>query len=354
MFITDAHLDLAYNLLNKKRDPRRKLADLRAAEAPDFPRGIPTVSFPAMRRGGVGLAFATLFSSPADNPFPDDSEEDEAYRTPAEAHRLGMKQVDAYRRLIDEDESLRLVTDTAALDEVLAGQTAETPLIGLVLLMEGADHIRTPEETELWVEAGVRLIGPAWDDTQYCHGAWRGAKDGLTPAGYALLDVMGDLNLILDLTHMNEIGTLQALDVYQGPVVATHSNARALVPGERQLSDTQIRRVGERDGVIGVVLYNAFLSAGWRKGQPKELVTLDHVVAHIDHICQTIGDAAHAGIGSDLDGGFGAADIPAPLDSIADLPQIATALAAKGYSETDIAGIMGGNWVNLLRRTWGG
>jgi membrane dipeptidase len=83
-------------------------------------------------------------------------------------------------------------------------------------------------------------------------------------------------------------------------------------------------------------------------------VTLDHVVAHIDHICQTIGDAAHAGIGSDLDGGFGAADIPAPLDSIADLPQIATALAAKGYSETDIAGIMGGNWVNLLRRTWGG
>ncbi len=352
MFIVDAHLDLAYNILNKDRDPRRKLVALRADEAPDFPRGIPTVSFSAMRRGGVGLAFATIFSTPADNPFPDDSEEDEAYSTPAEAHRMGMLQIDTYKRLVDEDESLRLVTDTADLDEVIAGQDAEQPLIGLTLLMEGADHIRTPEETELWVEQGVRLIGPAWDDTQYCHGAWRGAKDGLTKAGYALLEVMGDLDVILDLTHMNEIGTLQALDVYQGPVVATHSNARALVPGERQLSNEQIRLIGERDGVIGVVLYNAFLLAGWHKGQAKDLVTVDQIVAHIDHICQTIGDAAHAGIGSDLDGGFGAADIPAPLDSIADLPLIATALTARGYSENDIAGIMGGNWVNLLRRAW--
>jgi membrane dipeptidase len=352
MFIVDAHLDLAYNALNKNRDPQRKLAELRAAEAPDYRRGIPTVSFPAMRRGGVGLVFATLFSSPVDNPFPDGSEGDEAYSTPDEAHRLGMKQVDYYRRLIDEDESLRLVTGTAGLDEVLAGQEGETPLLGLVLLMEGADHIRAPEETELWVEQGVRLIGPAWDDTRYCCGAWRGSKEGLTKAGYALLDVMADLGLILDLTHMNEVATLQALDHYQGPVVATHSNARVLVPGERQLSDAQIRRIGEREGVIGVVLYNAFLLAGWRKGRAKELVTLDYIVAHIDHICQTIGDARHAGIGSDLDGGFGAADIPAELDSIADLPLIAGALREKGYGEDDIAGIMGLNWVNLLRRAW--
>jgi membrane dipeptidase len=352
MFIVDAHLDLAYNALNKNRDPRRKLAEIRAAEAPDYRRGLPTVSFPAMRRGGVGLVFATLFSSPADNPFPDNSEEDEAYATPDEAHRLGMKQVDYYRRLVDEDESLRLVTGMAGLDEVLAGQAGETPLLGLVLLMEGADHIRVPEETELWVEQGVRLIGPAWDDTRYCCGAWRGSKEGLTRAGYALLDVMGDLGLILDLTHMNEVATFQALDHYQGPVVATHSNARALVPGERQLSDAQIRRIGEREGVIGVVLYNAFLKSGWRKGQAKELVTLDHVVAHIDHICQTIGDARHAGIGSDLDGGFGAADIPAELDSIADLPLTAEALRQKGYDEDDITGIMGLNWVNLLRRAW--
>jgi len=163
--------------------------------------------------------------------------------------------------------------------------------------------------------------------------------------------VMADLGLILDLTHMSEMAALQALDAYAGPVVATHANARALVPTERQLSDQQIRLIGERDGVIGCVLFNAFLRANYRKGDRKALVTLDHIVAHIDHVCQLIGDARHAGIGSDLDGGFGAADIPTPLDSIADLPLIAGALRERGYSEADVAGIMGGNWVALLRRT---
>ncbi len=353
MFIVDAHLDLAYNALQKKRDPRRKLAELRAAEAPEFKRGIPTVSFSAMRRAGVGLVFATLFNSPQDQPFDDGSDEDECYTTPEQAHRLGMQQVDFYRRLVDEDESLRLVTDKATLEEVVASHRGEgaRPLLGLLLLMEGADHIRAPEETELWREAGVRVIGPAWDDTRYCDGAWRGSKRGLSPDGRALLDVMADLGLILDLTHMSEMAALQALNAYAGPVVATHANARALVPTERQLSDKQIRLIGERDGVIGCVLFNAFLRAGYRKGDSKELVTLDHVVAHIDHVCQLIGDARHAGIGSDLDGGFGAADIPTPLGSIADLPLIAGALRDKGYSDDDVAGIMGGNWVDLLRRT---
>ena len=353
MFIVDAHLDLAYNALQKGRDPRRKLTELRAAEAPEYKRGIPTVSFSAMRRGGVGLVFATLFNSPQDNPFPDGSDEDETYATPEQAHRLGMQQVDFYRRLVDEDESLRLVTDVATLDEVVASHdgAAERPLLGLLLLMEGADHIRAPEETEQWRDLGVRVIGPAWDDTRYCDGAWRGSKRGLSLDGRRLLDVMADLGLILDLTHMSELAALQALDAYPGPVVATHANARALVPTERQLSDKQIRLIGERDGVIGCVLFNAFLRAGYRKGDSKTLVTLDTIVAHIDHVCQLIGDARHAGIGSDLDGGFGAADIPTPLDSIADLPLIGGALRERGYSEADVIGIMGGNWVSLLRRT---
>ncbi len=354
MFIVDAHLDLAYNALNKGRDPRRKLAEIRAAEAPDFARGIPTVSFPAMRRAGVGLVFGTIFNTPLNDPFPDGSDEDEKYATAEQAHALGLKQIDFYRRVVDEDETLRLVTDTATLQEVVASHAATgedaRPLLGLLLLMEGADHIRTPDETEFWYDAGVRVIGPAWDDTRYCAGAWRDSKQGLSADGYALLGAMGDLGMILDLTHMSEVATFQALDAYAGPLVATHANARALVPTERQLSDRQIRLIGERDGVIGCVLFNAFLRAGYRKGSGKEQVTLDHVVAHIDHVCQVIGDARHAGIGSDLDGGFGANDIPTPLDSIADLPLIAGALRERGYSEADVTGILGGNWVELLRR----
>jgi len=150
---------------------------------------------------------------------------------------------------------------------------------------------------------------------------------------------------------MSEKASLEALDSYPGVVIASHSNARTLVPGERQLSDTQIRLIGERQGVIGVVLSNSFLRAGHRKGEHKELVTLDQVAAHIDHICQLTSSAAHVGVGSDLDGGFGAADIPAELDSVADLSKIGEKLTERGYTTIDVENILGGNWLHLLRRT---
>lgn len=350
MFVVDSHLDLAYNAIVKGRDPRLGVARIRAGEP--AANDIATVGLPEMRQAGVGLIFGTIFASPATTPFEREPHEF-SYETPDQAHKLGMEQLDYYRRLVDEDESLRLVTNAAELDEVvMSREDGEKPLLGIVLLMEGADCIREPQEAALWYERGVRLIGPAWDDTRYCAGAWRDSKQGLSKDGYALLEVMADLGMILDLTHMSEVATFQSLDAYQGAVVATHANARAIVPTERQLSDRQIRLIGERDGMVGAVLANFFLLPGYVRGR-KESVPVSQLVAHIDHVCQVIGDARHAGIGSDLDGGFGLRDIPDPMDSIADLPLIAGELREKGYTDGDIAGIMGLNWVELLRRVWG-
>lgn len=356
MFIVDAHLDLAYNALYYGRDFLRPLDEIRAAEGSHNPRGIATVAMPELQQAGVGLVFATIFVPPADSPIGSYREEI-TYHDAIEAHNLGMAQLDYYHRLAGENENIRLVGDMATLQQILDSHQENQeengrPLLGLVPLMEGADPIREPEEAELWYERGLRLVGLAWNDTRYAAGAWRGSGDGLSEEGYHLLEVMADLGFILDLTHMSEKAVHEAIDRYEGPVVATHSNARALVPGERHLSNEQIRRIGERDGVIGIVLFNAFLRAGYRKGDPKQAVTLDHVVAHIDHVCQVLGDAAHVGIGSDLDGGFGAADIPAEMDSVADLPLIATRLLERGFEENDIANIMGRNWLNLLRRTF--
>jgi len=350
MFIVDAHLDLAYNALVKGRDPRLGVARIRAQEQPPG-KDIATVGLPEMHQAGVGLVFATLFVSPSSTPFEREPNE-MTYDTPQQAHQMAQAQVDYYRRLVDEDETLRLVTDRAGLEEVVRshGDDGGRPLLGFVLLMEGADCIREPEEAELWYERGVRLIGPAWDDTRYCAGAWRDSKQGFSKDGYALLEVMNGLGMILDLTHMSEVATFQALDAYAGPVVATHANARAIVPTERQLSDRQIRLIGERDGVIGAVLANFFLLSGYVRGR-KETVPVAQLAAHIDHVCQVIGDAHHAGIGSDLDGGFGRLEIPDPMDSIADLPMLAPALRERGYNDLEVAAIMGGNWVELLRRT---
>ena len=351
MFIVDGHLDIAYNALGYGRDPRQSLAQIRATETVDPRRGQATVSFDAMQSAGVGLCFGTLFAAPADSKKAA-FDNHIIYRDPREAHTLGMTQLDYYHRLADEDERICLVGDLAGLEAVVAShQAGEQPLLGIVPLMEGADPIREPAEVEYWYERGLRLIGLAWDDTRYAAGNWR-EGGGLTNDGRLLLERMAEHNLILDITHMSQKAAYEALDRYAGPVAATHSNARALTPTDRHLDDAQIRLIGERGGVIGVVLYNTFLRVHHRMGDPKERVTLDHVAAHIDHICQVLGDAAHVGIGSDLDGGFGREDIPAEMNSIADLPLIAGSLRQRGYAEAHVVNIMGGNWLNLLRRAF--
>jgi membrane dipeptidase len=256
--------------------------------------------------------------------------------------------------MADTVDYIRLVGDLSALEEVVAShREGGERLVGIVPLMEGADPIREPAEAEMWYERGLRIIGPAWDDTRYAAGGW-GAGGKLTKEGRQLLETMAGFGFILDMTHMSEEASLESLDHYEGPVIATHSNARVLVPTNRQLSDTQIRLIAEREGVIGIVLANGFLKGDHPRGGPKAAVTLEHVVAHVDHICQVIGDAAHVGIGSDFDGGFGVESVPAEIENVSDLLLIGKALQEKGYSKEDVSGIMGQNWLMMLRRAWGG
>lgn len=354
MQIVDAHLDIAYNAIKYGRDPFLSVQQLRAQEKPDPFRGTATVSFPALREAGVVVIFGTLFTFPESAAALIDGDTTLSYREAHQAHQLAMQQLDYYHRLADDEQNrVRLVTNLTSLEEVTANQPDDgRPLLGIVALMEGADPIRDPAELELWVEKGLRAVGLAWDDTRYATGSLRGSRHGLTRAGLGLLEAMASYHLILDLTHMSEVASLEALDRYDGPLMASHSNARALVPGPRQLSDSVIRGIGERDGVVGIVLYNPFLRANHRKGDPKALVPLDHVVNHVDHICQLLGDAQHVGLGTDMDGGFGTEDLPSPLDSSADLPLLASRLRETGYSEDDIACVMGDNWLRLLRDTF--
>ncbi len=351
MFIVDAHLDLAYNALEFGRDLTRPVAALRKTEARRPAGDGPiTVTFPSLRDAGVGLIFGTIFVEPFDRRKPGRKL---TYRNEQEAHRLAMRELDYYRRMVDKLEYLKLVGDVAALDAIVSepADPGERQ-VGIVPLMEGADPIREPAEVELWYERGVRIIGPAWDDTRYAGGAWR-SGGGFTPAGLELMERMAELGMILDVTHLSETACFEALDRYQGAIAATHCNARALVPMERHLSDTQIRRLAERSAVIGIVLFNRFLKRGYEFTDPRESVTLEHVVAHIDHICQLLGDAGHLGLGSDFDGGFGAQHVPVELGSVSDIGKIALALRERGYAEGDIRSIMGLNWLRFLRESWG-
>jgi membrane dipeptidase len=134
-------------------------------------------------------------------------------------------------------------------------------------------------------------------------------------------------------------------------VLASHNNCRALVPGDRQYSDEQIKAIVQRGGVIGAVLDAWMLYPDWVKEvtQPS-VITMDAVAAQIDHVCQVAGNSKHAAIGSDLDGGYGTEQTPGDLDTIADLQKIPDLLRKRGYGESDIAAIMHGNWLDLFRR----
>ena len=142
--------------------------------------------------------------------------------------------------------------------------------------------------------------------------------------------------MILDVTHLSDQCFDEALDIYGGPVLASHHNCRALVPDQRQLTDDQIKRLIGRGAVIGAALDAWMLVPGWVRGKttPEEAgVTLETMVDHIDRVCQLAGNARHAAIGTDLDGGFGREQSPLDLDTIADLQQVPDLLRQRGYDE---------------------
>jgi membrane dipeptidase len=185
--------------------------------------------------------------------------------------------------------------------------------------------------------------------TRYCGGT---SEPGpLTDLGRRLLDRMARHRMVLDTSHMAEDAFFDAIDRYQGPVIASHSNPRRFVDGDRHLSDDMIRALIARDGVIGHVPFNAFLVPGWRRseGAPKDAADLSTIVRAIDHICDLAGNARHVGLGSDLDGGFGAEATPAGIDSVADLQKVVEALSDRGYADAEVAGIAHGNWLRVLR-----
>jgi membrane dipeptidase len=266
----------------------------------------------------------------------------------------------AYYRALARQGHIRIITDIDALDQHIAAWQAweladgavVAPPLGFIISMESADPILQPEELEDWYDAGVRLIGPAhYGMGRYAGGT--GVEDGLTDYGFQLLDEMQRMGVILDLTHFSDVAFWQALERYNGPVIASHNNCRALVPHQRQFSDEQIKAIIEREGVIGAAFDDWMLLPGWVKGiSSNKQVTLAMVVDHIDHVCQLAGNSKHAAIGSDLDGGFGREQSPCDLDTIVDLQKITTLLTERGYTADDVTAIMHSNWINLLRRAW--
>lgn len=363
MLIIDAHLDLSMNALQWNRDLLLSVYTIRTQEqrTPGKGRAQGTVALPDMRQGRLAVSIATLIARSTGRPAPHID-----FHSPTQAYGMAHGQL-AYYRALEEAGHIRILTDLSALndhvaewstwdaahpDPIALDEVSSTPPLGFVISMEGADPIQQPEQLAAWYEAGLRLIGP----THYGPGRYAGGTAtelGLTAIGAPLLREMERLGILLDLTHMSDQAFWEALDHYHGLVLASHNNCRALVPHQRQFSDEQLQAIFERDGVIGAAFDTWMLHPGWVVDQSSNAgITMEQVVDHIDHICQLAGNSRHAAIGTDLDGGYGREQSPEDLDTIADLQKLQGMLAKRGYSTEDIAAILHGNWLRLLRQAW--
>ena len=356
MLIFDGHLDLAWNALQWNRDLQQSVYTLRTLESAleDKGRGQNTVALPELQRGRVFLCFATLLarSTPVQVAHVD-------FHSPAQAYASAHGQL-AWYRAMEQLGELTLISSSAQLESHVqawlaweeSNATIAPPPIGVILGMESADPILEPQDLPYWRELGVRLIGPAhYGSGRYAGGT--GVEDGLTERGRRLLVEMARHGVLLDLTHLSDAAFWQALEMYEGPVLASHNNCRALVPHQRQFSDEQLKAIIARDGVIGAALDAWMLVPGWVKGvSSNRSAALSQVADHIDHVCQLAGNSRHAALGTDLDGGFGREQSPGDLDTIADLQKLVNILEARGYGADDVAAVLHGNWLNLLRNAW--
>jgi membrane dipeptidase len=354
--IFDSHLDLAWNAVSFNRDLTLEVPEIRERERgmTDHPsRGRSVLSLPELKEAGVRVCVATLLArgGPEQKFQPGYKRSDLDHANQSIAHAGAHAQL-AYYRLLEKQGHLKFIRTRAELDahwDRAAGDPSGTPL-GIILSMEGTDPITSPDEVQEWWDLGLRAAGPAHYGRSH-HAYGTGVCGPLSDVGIKLLREFGRLGMILDVTHLCDESMRQALDVYDGPVLASHHNCRALVRGDRQLSDEQIRELIGRAAVIGTALDAWMLHPGWERGitQPK-VVSLSAVADHLDHVCQLAGNSNHAAIGSDLDGGFGNEQTPRDLNTYRDLQKLGDILFTRGYTAADIDLIFHGNWLRFFRQ----
>lgn len=351
----DAHLDLAY-LTELGRDMHTGLDDCRGKLLPA------AVTLPSLRDGGVRGCLGTIFTEAiGPGATPDAPEAAYPAGDALAAWRAGMRQLKLYHAWRDGgviELMGRRGGPHPARAEPPAGAGRPTgathdPLL-LGILMECADPIETPDQLDEWAAGGVIAVGMAWwRGSRYAGGNGVGA--GLTDLGRELATRMDALGIVHDLSHLSQRATDELLAHTGVPVIASHSNCRALLDGEankdwqRHLADETIAEIGCRGGLVGLNLVRNFIRTGLDRNDPTDRPTIEETIAHVEHVCEIMGHRRGIGLGTDMDGGIKATDLPRGIDTPRDLHKLCETLRARGWSGQDVEGFAWGNWA----RFWG-
>ncbi len=350
--VFDGHNDLLLRLL---RAPERRAEiwlkgdgtghlDLPRMQASGFAGGFFAIYIPSPKGPGGRVDMDAAMDAPAyDLPLPDliDAATAQPVALAMAGHLLWMERESA--------GALRICRDAAGIEVAMAEGA-----IAAVMHLEGAEPIGPDlDALHLFHAMGVRSLGPVWSrSTAFGHGVpfrFPSGPDtgpGLTPAGQDLVRLCNELRIMVDLSHLNEAGFDDVARLSDAPLVATHSNAHAVTPSSRNLTDRQLDLIAERDGMVGLNFATCFLRSD---GQRSPEMTLDPVLRHMDHLIGRLGET-RVGFGSDFDG----CTLPQGIHDVTGLPPLQDALRAHGYDDALMQRLCHGNWLRVLRATWGG
>lgn len=343
--VFDGHNDALFRLWRdrEKTDPVVSFAE----------DGTGHVDLPKARRGGFAGGLFALFS-PSDMALPDLTHDGEGYNLPlppplehGAALAPALEQAGIFLRL-DQAGLVRACTTAAGIEDAMANGE-----LAAVLHLEGADAI-DPDFYLLDVlhGLGLRSLGPVWSrnnifghGTPFAFPSTPETGPGLTEAGRRLVRACNRRRILIDLSHMTEAGFDDVASITDAPLVASHSNAHALVPHARNLTDRQLDMIRDSDGLVGVNFATAFLRPD---GQMSELETLDPVLRQLEYLLERLGESRVA-LGSDYDGALP----PLPLADVGTLSALREAMRRAGFGPELMSRILYRNWIDLLRRTWG-
>ena len=349
--VFDGHNDTLLNLLLRRRGKGRSFFERSNTGHLDLPRAL---------EGGFGGGLFACFAPP--NPK-SGWDEESALRITNDGYEVaGSPPLDPdyargfadamvkllFRLEAESEDRLKVVRTTGEIEGCLRDGT-----LAAILHFEGAENLGTePGALEEFYDLGLRSLGLVWSrPNAYAGGVpfrFPGSPDtgpGLTDAGKELVRECNHLGVLIDLSHLNEKGFWDVTGLSEAPLVATHSNAHALCPTPRNLTDRQLDAIRDSDGMVGVNFAVAFLR---EDGRDDANTPLETVVRHVDHLVEKVG-IDRVGFGSDFDG----ARVPKAIGDVSGLPKLLAVLEEHGYGEGELRKLAYENWLRVLRKTWG-
>ncbi|RYM04967.1 membrane dipeptidase [Sporolactobacillus sp. THM7-7] len=326
--VVDAHFDMLMEV-----DLRRKLG---------YKKVIETEFLPGFIKGGVSVVVCSLFIQ---NQY-----------LPEMGLKKALDQVSAlYSEIEESPDKIQLCT---TYDEILSAH--QNHKLAILMSLEGVDPLTNDLDLlRVFYELGVRLVGLAWSrrnfaaDGSHFSPKDEGKKGGLTDFGVKLVERAEKMNMIIDVSHLNDEGLQDVLERVHAPIIASHSNARKLASSMRNLTDEQIKAIASLGGVIGMNGYSLFVSDKY------EACDLEHLLDHVDYIVSLAG-IEHVGVGLDICTFLTDINLkpawetgPDHFDVIANhkgVPRFTEGLIKRGYTDEQIGLILGGNFLNVYKK----